>query len=174
MEELKRMKSLKKQEIMNKIEKIKEIAGDVEGFDYSALDLEGDYDPEKHRSVMDKVFNDMYYDHDVSGQHLRSEAGSDDCIIGRMIMSNRRGTTISIFQIFCQPTSMTMHMRQVEKPMIRRQLVLRARRAEQKGRKTRRKRRKARNVRMRTSMTCMQRILKRESREILILKSWMP
>merc|ERR1711939_533424 len=62
MEELKRLKSLKKQEIMEKIDKIKEIAGEVEGFDYSALDLEGEYDPDKHKNVMSKVFNEKYYD----------------------------------------------------------------------------------------------------------------
>ena len=46
MEELKRLKNLKKQDILERIAKIREVAGIAdEGLDFSTLDLEGDYDP---------------------------------------------------------------------------------------------------------------------------------
>ena len=59
-EELKILKSLKRKEIMKKIEKIKEITGNAE-LGISDKDLEEDYDPEEYDRRMNELFNDDYY-----------------------------------------------------------------------------------------------------------------
>jgi len=59
-EELKRLKNLKKQEIINKLKQIQEITGNKNvGFD--DVDLEGDFNPEEYDKKMEDVFNDDYY-----------------------------------------------------------------------------------------------------------------
>ncbi|ORY07854.1 Krr1-domain-containing protein [Basidiobolus meristosporus CBS 931.73] len=61
MEELKRLKNLKKQEIFEKLKKIQEITGNNNvGFD--DVDLDGEFDPNKHDEKMGTLFNDTYYD----------------------------------------------------------------------------------------------------------------
>ncbi|XP_071478774.1 protein KRI1 homolog [Diadema antillarum] len=58
-EELKHLKNLKKQEIVERLDKLKEVTGnEAVGFDLD--DLEGDFDPEEHDRLMQKVFNDQY------------------------------------------------------------------------------------------------------------------
>lgn len=66
MRELERLNALKKQEILDKIAYIRKVAGTDDNFDLSALDLESDYDPEKHVSKMNKVFNEAFYEDTVS------------------------------------------------------------------------------------------------------------
>lgn len=61
MRELERFNALKKQEILDKIAQIKKVAGASDGFDFTALDLETEYDPETHDSKMQKIFNDLFY-----------------------------------------------------------------------------------------------------------------
>lgn len=59
-EELKLLKSLKRKEIIDKIEKIKQITGnDQLGLDPE--ELEADFDPEEHDRKMRELFNDDYY-----------------------------------------------------------------------------------------------------------------
>ena len=65
-EELKRMKNLKRQEILDKLAKIREVAGAEDGFDFDQLDLEGEYDLDKHAQSMSKVFDDKFYENEVS------------------------------------------------------------------------------------------------------------
>ncbi|KAF9921721.1 hypothetical protein FBU30_008208 [Linnemannia zychae] len=63
LEELKRAKNLKKQEIFNKLKQIQEITGNkTVGFD--EIDLETDFNPEDYDQKMDKVFSDKYYEDD--------------------------------------------------------------------------------------------------------------
>lgn len=60
-EEIKRLKNLKQQEILDKLKAIKEITGhDAAGLD--GVDLEGDFDPDAHEQQMRAVFTDQYYD----------------------------------------------------------------------------------------------------------------
>ncbi|KAJ3181113.1 KRRI-Interacting protein 1 [Gaertneriomyces sp. JEL0708] len=58
-EEYKRLRSLKKQEIQQRLERIKEIAGGSLGVE---IDLDGDFDPEKFDQQMQKAFNEEYYE----------------------------------------------------------------------------------------------------------------
>lgn len=50
-EELKRLKNLKKAEIMDKLKKIKEITGNA-SVGFSDKDLEDDFDPDNYDSLM--------------------------------------------------------------------------------------------------------------------------
>ncbi|ORX59286.1 Krr1-domain-containing protein [Piromyces finnis] len=59
-EELKRLKNLKKQEIINKLKQIQEITGNKNvGFD--DIDLDGDFNQEEYDKKMENIFNDEYY-----------------------------------------------------------------------------------------------------------------
>lgn len=59
-EEIKRLKNLKQQEILDKLKAIKEITGnDAAGLD--GVDLEGDFDPDTHEQQMQAVFTEEYY-----------------------------------------------------------------------------------------------------------------
>ena len=54
------MKNLKRQEIQEKLDKLKELTGNsVVGFNDD--DIEGDFDPAAHDRAMSKVFSDEYY-----------------------------------------------------------------------------------------------------------------
>ncbi|KAG0296616.1 KRRI-Interacting protein 1 [Linnemannia gamsii] len=60
LEELKRAKNIKKQEIFNKLKQIQEITGNkTVGFD--EIDLETEFNPEDYDQKMDKMFSDKYY-----------------------------------------------------------------------------------------------------------------
>ena len=65
-QELMRLKNLKKQEILTKLETIKEVAGgDLVGFD--EIDLEKDFDPDEFDGKMQQTFGEEYYqDQDAS------------------------------------------------------------------------------------------------------------
>ncbi|KAJ2782250.1 Ribosome biogenesis protein Kri1 [Coemansia javaensis] len=64
-EELKRLKNQKKKEILEKLKEIQAITGNsTVGFD--ALDLDGDYDPEKFAAQMDKMFEAGAQNYDPS------------------------------------------------------------------------------------------------------------
>merc|ERR1711962_823023 len=66
-EELKRLKNLKRKEIMEKIEKLKEITGnDKVGF--LEEDMQGDFDMSKYDQLMEKVFDQEYYDENEAGE----------------------------------------------------------------------------------------------------------
>ncbi|KAF9963830.1 KRRI-Interacting protein 1 [Modicella reniformis] len=67
MEELKRAKNLKKQEIFNKLKQIQEITGNkTVGFD--EIDLETDFNPEDYDQKMESLFSDKYYDDDENAK----------------------------------------------------------------------------------------------------------
>ena len=74
MEELKKLKNLKRKEIMSKIEKLKEITGnDKVGF--LEDDMETDFDPSKYDQVMGELFND---DDCYDGEDVEKPIFSDD------------------------------------------------------------------------------------------------
>lgn len=60
MEELKQLRSLKLKEIEEKISKLRDVTG-IENVEFSAKDIEGDFDPEEHDKRMRKIFDDKYY-----------------------------------------------------------------------------------------------------------------
>lgn len=74
-EELKHLKNLKKKEIMEKCNKIREIAGISEDgvFALNEDDIEDDFDPEEHDRKMKEMFNDDYY----GAEDVDPEFGSD-------------------------------------------------------------------------------------------------
>lgn len=53
-EEIKQLKNMKRREIMDKIDKLREITGDP-ALEFQEEDLETDFDPQKHDKMM-KVF----------------------------------------------------------------------------------------------------------------------
>jgi len=54
-EEIKQLKNLKKQEILDKIEKLKEITGNAT-LGFSTEDIDDDFDPKKHDEMMQVKF----------------------------------------------------------------------------------------------------------------------
>jgi len=60
-EELQRLKNLKRKEIMEKIEKLKEITGN-ERIGFLEEDMQDDFDVSKYDQLMEKVFDNEYYD----------------------------------------------------------------------------------------------------------------
>ncbi|XP_030461624.2 uncharacterized protein LOC115681724 [Syzygium oleosum] len=65
-EELKHLKNLKKEEMKQKLEKFKQIAGLDEDEDcpLNGVDLDDDFDPEEYDWMMKQVFNEKYYNAD--------------------------------------------------------------------------------------------------------------
>ena len=61
MQELSRLKNLKRQEIVDKLKKLREVTGSST-MDLDGLDLEGDFDPDAHDKAMQKAFGDQYYE----------------------------------------------------------------------------------------------------------------
>ncbi|XP_072753861.1 protein KRI1 homolog [Anoplolepis gracilipes] len=59
-EELKQLKALKRKEIEEKIEKLKEITGNND-MQFDNVDFDADFDPNEHDKKMKELFNDEYY-----------------------------------------------------------------------------------------------------------------
>ncbi|XP_078657389.1 protein KRI1 homolog [Branchiostoma floridae x Branchiostoma belcheri] len=59
-EELRQLKNLKKKEILDKLDHLKEITGNQD-IGFNQADLEGDFDPKKYDEMMQNVFNEDYY-----------------------------------------------------------------------------------------------------------------
>ncbi|XP_062566449.1 protein KRI1 homolog [Saccostrea cucullata] len=73
-EEVKQLKNLKRREIMDKIDKLREITGDPD-LDFNEEDLETDFDPQKHDEMMKKYFDDEFYEMEEGDQ--KPEAPAD-------------------------------------------------------------------------------------------------
>ena len=74
--EVKRLKNLKKAEINERMQKIKEVSG-LKDIDMDAFDLEGDYDPNKFDEQLSKLFTDVYYKQGDEGLDL-DQTGDDN------------------------------------------------------------------------------------------------
>ncbi|KAF7998317.1 hypothetical protein HCN44_009715 [Aphidius gifuensis] len=60
-EELLKLKAMKRKEIEDKIEKLKEITGN-DDMQFDANYIEEDFDPEQHEKMMQQMFDDKYYE----------------------------------------------------------------------------------------------------------------
>lgn len=78
-EEIKQLKNLMKQEIMQKIEKLKETTGN-KSLALNMEDLEGDFDPKKYDEMMSACFNEDYYGEDEEMTKPVFEDEDDDLL----------------------------------------------------------------------------------------------
>ncbi|XP_018716975.2 protein KRI1 homolog isoform X2 [Eucalyptus grandis] len=78
-EELKHLKNLKKEEMKQKLEKFKQIAGIDEDGDcpLDGVDLDDDFDPEEYDRMMKQVFNQKYYNADDVDPDFGSDRDED-------------------------------------------------------------------------------------------------
>ncbi|SAM84125.1 related to KRI1-KRRI-Interacting protein 1 [Ustilago bromivora] len=67
MQELSRLKNLKRQEIVDKLKKLREVTGSS-AVELENLDLEREFDPDAHDEAMQKAFGDAYYEGEDEGE----------------------------------------------------------------------------------------------------------
>lgn len=90
MQELSRLKNLKRQEIVDKLKKLREVTGSS-GVDLDNLDLEADFDPDAHDQAMQKAFGDQYY----GEQDDEKPSWDDDINIDDIIADHEAATPSS-------------------------------------------------------------------------------
>ncbi|WFD24760.1 Kinetochore protein Spc24 [Malassezia equina] len=64
MRELDQLKALKRQEIADKLKRLRDVSGgdnNMDGGAFEGIDFEADFDPEEHDRLMQQQFNDDYY-----------------------------------------------------------------------------------------------------------------
>ncbi|XP_037527142.1 protein KRI1 homolog [Rhipicephalus sanguineus] len=74
-EEINRLKALKKKEILEKLEKLKEVTGNDQ-LGIADADIEGDFDPQEHDRRMNAIFNNEYYEQEA--EELKPEDPLDE------------------------------------------------------------------------------------------------
>ncbi|XP_048763799.2 protein KRI1 homolog isoform X2 [Ostrea edulis] len=78
-EEIKQLKNLKRREIMDRIDKLREITGNP-ALDFQEDDLETDFDPQKHDEMMQKYFDDEFYKMEDGEQKPEAPAEIEDLL----------------------------------------------------------------------------------------------
>lgn len=91
MQELSRLKNLKRQEIVDKLKKLREVTGSS-SVDLDGLDLEGDFDPDSHDKAMQKAFGDQYYEGEDDDE---KPSWDDDINIDDIIKDHEAATASS-------------------------------------------------------------------------------
>ncbi|KAJ9474528.1 Protein KRI1 [Pseudozyma hubeiensis] len=91
MQELSRLKNLKRQEIVDKLKKLREVTGSST-VDLDGLDLEGDFDPDSHDKAMQKAFGDQYYEGEDDDE---KPSWDDDINIDDIIKDHEAATASS-------------------------------------------------------------------------------
>ncbi|KAL4203277.1 hypothetical protein AMTRI_Chr01g127090 [Amborella trichopoda] len=78
-EELKHLKNVKKKEIMDRLTRIRDIAGIKEDGKYLFNEryLEGEFDPEEHEKQMKHIFNEDYYEEEDADPDFQSDDDVD-------------------------------------------------------------------------------------------------
>jgi len=76
-DELKRLKNLQRKEIMEKIEKLKEITGNQK-IGFLEEDMQDDFDMSKYDELMEKVFDDEYYNEEGMVDEEKPVFAEDD------------------------------------------------------------------------------------------------
>ncbi|KAH7971508.1 hypothetical protein HPB49_025276 [Dermacentor silvarum] len=74
-EEINRLKALKKKEILEKLQKLKEVTGNDQ-LGFADADIEGDFDPQEYDRRMNAIFNSEYYEQDA--EELKPEDPLDE------------------------------------------------------------------------------------------------
>lgn len=74
-EEINRLKALKKKEILEKLQKLKEVTGNDQ-LGIADADIEGDFDPQEHDRRMNAIFNNEYYEQEA--EELKPEDPLDE------------------------------------------------------------------------------------------------
>ncbi|XP_070381213.1 protein KRI1 homolog isoform X1 [Dermacentor albipictus] len=74
-EEINRLKALKKKEILEKLQKLKEVTGNDQ-LGFADADIEGDFDPQEYDRRMNTIFNSEYYEQDA--EELKPEDPLDE------------------------------------------------------------------------------------------------
>ena len=78
MRELDQLKSLKRQEIADKLKKLREVSGSdnrMDGGAFENIDFDADFDPAEHDRIMQQQFDDNYYSHE--GDAVKPEWDDD-------------------------------------------------------------------------------------------------
>ncbi|WFD28518.1 Kinetochore protein Spc24 [Malassezia nana] len=97
MRELDQLKALKRQDIADKLKRLRDVSGgdnDMDGRAFEGIDFDADFDPEEHDRIMQQQFNDEYYAHgdDNVKPHWDEDIEIDDILAETEPMSKKKAS----------------------------------------------------------------------------------